>query len=122
MNKNIVLVGFVTLVIGIGIGYISRPSENSVTSQSTSRPTSPSAMEQTMTGMTGALKGKTGEALEIAFLEGMIAHHEGAVAMAKELKGGTKRPELLKMADDIINVQTNEIGMMKGWLNQWFGR
>lgn len=122
MNKNIIIVGVVTLIIGIGIGYMVRPSENSVTSQTASHSTSPSGMEQTLTGMTESLKGKTGEALEVAFLEGMIAHHEGAVAMAKELKGGTKRPELLKMADDIINVQTNEIDMMKGWLNQWFGR
>lgn len=122
MNKNIVIVGIITLIIGIGIGYMVRPSENPVTTQTASHSTSPSGMEQTLTGMTESLKGKTGESLEIAFLEGMIAHHEGAVAMAKELKGGTKRPELLKMADDIINVQTNEIGIMKGWLNQWFGR
>lgn len=122
MNKNIVIVGIITLIIGIGIGYMVRPSGNAVTTQTASHSTSPSGMEQTLTGMTESLKGKTGEALEIAFLEGMIAHHEGAVAMATELKGGTKRPELLKLADDIISAQTNEIGMMKGWLNQWFER
>jgi uncharacterized protein (DUF305 family) len=79
-------------------------------------------MGQTMDGMTSSLKGKKGDALDIAFLVGMITHHEGAVAMAKELQAGTKRPELQKMANDIISVQTTEINMMKGWLNQWFGR
>ena len=119
MDKKIIPIVLITLIIGFGIGYVSNTSKKLSTDPYTM---SGSSMKNTMTGMTGALKGKTGEVLEIAFLEGMIVHHEGAVAMAKELQSGTKRPELLKMADDIISVQTSEINMMKGWLNQWFGR
>ena len=51
----------------------------------------------------------------------MIVHHEGAVDMAKELQKGTNRPELQKMAKDIIEVQTGEITMMENWLKEWFG-
>lgn len=123
MNKNIIIVGLVAMVLGIGIGYmINSVKHNSYDKSSYHDTKAPTTMEQTMSGMTGSLNGKTGEALEVAFLEGMITHHEGAVAMAKELKTGTKRPELQKMADDIINAQTSEITTMKGWLNKWFGR
>ncbi|CZW35324.1 TPA: DUF305 domain-containing protein [Citrobacter freundii] len=51
-----------------------------------------------------------------AFAKGMIAHHEGAVAMAEtELKYG-KDPEMRKLAQDIINAQKGEIDLMNKWL------
>ncbi len=78
-------------------------------------------MDSMMMGMTARMQGKTGDELEKVFLEDMIVHHEGAVEMAKELQKGTKRPELQKMARDIIGVQTDEITMMKKWLRDWFG-
>ena len=79
-----------------------------------------SDMKDMMMDMTSRMKGKTGDDLDKVFLEDMIIHHEGAVDMAKELQKGTKRPELQKMASDIITVQTNEINMMKNWLQEWF--
>jgi uncharacterized protein (DUF305 family) len=78
------------------------------------------SMGSMMSDMTAGLKGKTGDELDKAFLEGMVIHHQGAVDMAKELQKGTKRPELQKMASDIIDVQTKEINMMQKWLNEWF--
>lgn len=78
-------------------------------------------MDSMMMDMTARMKGKTGAELERVFLEDMIIHHEGAVDMARELQKGTNRPELQKMAKDIIDVQTSEINMMKGWLRDWFG-
>jgi len=123
MNKNTIIVGLITLILGISIGYMINPVKSGSSNKSIYQDSkSPSTMENTMSGMTRNLNGKKGEALEVAFLEGMIVHHEGAVAMARKLKEGTRRPELLKMADDIINVQTSEITTMKGWLNKWFGR
>ncbi len=119
MNKTILVSSLVTLVIGFAIGYVAKPNKESV-SQSMSH--DPSSIEQTMGTMVDSLKGKKGDNLDLAFLEEMIVHHERAVAMAKELQKGTKRPELQKMADDIISVQTTEINMMKGWLTAWFGR
>lgn len=77
-------------------------------------------MHSMMMDMTARMEGKKGDELDKIFLEDMIVHHEGAVDMAKLLQKGTKRPELQKMATDIIEVQTREIGMMKSWLSDWF--
>jgi uncharacterized protein (DUF305 family) len=73
-----------------------------------------------MMDMTSRMQGKTGSELDKVFLEDMIIHHQGAVDMAKILDAGTQRPELKKMAADIINVQTKEIQMMQGWLKDWY--
>lgn len=53
---------------------------------------------------------------DIAFAQGMIAHHLGAIDMAKiELKYGTD-PEMRKLAEEIINAQGPEIEQMQKWL------
>ncbi len=77
-------------------------------------------MDSMMQGMTASLNGKTGDAFNKEFLAQMIIHHEGAVAMAKQVLATSKRPELLKLANDIISAQTKEIDMMKGWQSEWF--
>lgn len=53
------------------------------------------------------------------FVEEMIPHHQMAVMMASMLKGGTNRPEMKKLADDIATAQTKEIDLMRGWLTEW---
>ena len=53
---------------------------------------------------------------DIAFAEGMIAHHKGAVEMAQiELKYGSD-PEMRKLAQEIIDAQGPEIKQMQDWL------
>ncbi len=78
------------------------------------------AMDSMMMDMTARMQGKTGDELDKIFLADMIVHHQGAVDMAKLLQKGTKRPELQKMANDIITAQTKEITMMQTWLKEWF--
>ena len=57
----------------------------------------------------------TGNA-DIDFVRGMIAHHQGAIDMAKvELEHG-KDAELRMLAEEIIAAQEGEISMMKDWL------
>lgn len=79
-------------------------------------------MEYTMTGMMSQLEGLEGEKYEEMFLREMIVHHVGAVQMAEELLKQTKRPELQTFANDIIEVQSQEIKMMETWLELWFNQ
>lgn len=73
-----------------------------------------------MNDMMKYMEGKTGDEFDRAFLDSMMVHHQGAIQMAEKVKTGTKRPELMKMADDIINAQTSEVDMMQQWQNEWF--
>jgi len=77
-------------------------------------------MHNMMNDMTERMENKSGDELDKVFLEDMIIHHQGAVDMALELQEGTQRPELQSMASDIIDAQTKEIDIMKGWLDSWF--
>lgn len=77
------------------------------------------SMNDMMMDMTANMKGKTGKELEKAFLEDMIIHHQGAIDMAKELLKGTTKPELVKMGNDIVTVQSKEIDQMKEWLKSY---
>lgn len=79
-------------------------------------------MDSMMEGMMADLKGKTGDAFDKAFLAGMIVHHQGAVEMAKAVLASSKRPEMIKLANDIIAAQTKEIEMMQGWQKTWFAQ
>lgn len=48
----------------------------------------------------------------------MIVHHMEAIEMAKQLKTFTKRPELIKLAEDIIATQSKEVDFLRGENNQ----
>ena len=71
--------------------------------------------------MDGMLSDEEIQALEAAdaatvsrlFLEGMIAHHEGAVDMAEAELADGKNPEALALAQEIIDAQEAEIAEMQ---------
>src|SRR3989344_4864805 len=55
------------------------------------------------------------------FIEQMIPHHDGAIAMANLALQKAKRPEIKTLATAIIAAQTAEIQDMNGWYKDWFG-
>lgn len=57
-------------------------------------------------------------AAEVAFLNLMIRHHQGGVAMAEEALKQTRRPEVVRMARAIVNAQQSEIAYMQELLKQ----
>ena len=59
-----------------------------------------------------ALKNATGANFDTLFLEGMIAHHEGAIQMATMVKNSTN-PDVKKLAEAIVSSQSAEIAEMK---------
>jgi uncharacterized protein (DUF305 family) len=64
----------------------------------------------------------SGDAFDKAFIDAMVPHHEGAIAMAAAAKeAGLSQPELVEVADAILATQQVEIDQMKDWRGQWFG-
>lgn len=135
MQKNTLIIGAILLVVGLGVGYgigaNKAPTTSAPASQNSGMHMMPdgsmmgdnsSGMSGMMMDMNAALRGKTGDALDKAFIDEMIVHHEGAVEMAQILLAGTKRPELIKLGNDIVTAQTGEIEMMKQWRTNWFSR
>ncbi|MFD2174359.1 DUF305 domain-containing protein [Rhodobacter lacus] len=59
----------------------------------------------------------TGDA-DVDFVRGMIAHHQGAIDMAKiEIDNGDD-PQVRKLAEGIIDAQQEEIDWMTDWLEK----
>lgn len=75
--------------------------------------------EMSMDDMSSMLEGKTGDAFDKAFIEGMIPHHQGAIDMARAALQSAKHDEIKRMARDIISAQQSEIDMMKQWQKDW---
>ncbi|MBA3234317.1 MAG: DUF305 domain-containing protein [Propionibacteriales bacterium] len=85
----------------------------------------PDAMDgmESMDGMLSddelaALGRARGAGLETHFLEGMIGHHEGAIAMAREELDAGENDAARDLAEQIIKSQAAEIETMKGLLEQ----
>lgn len=72
-----------------------------------------------MDEMINELTGKSGDEFDKAFIDEMIDHHQGAIEMANLAKTSAKHQEIKDLADDIISAQTNEIEMMRKWLQLW---
>lgn len=60
-----------------------------------------------------------GETYDRNFIAGMIAHHEGAVDMAKQAQTSAKHQELKDLADNIVSTQQKEIADMTSWQKKW---
>jgi uncharacterized protein (DUF305 family) len=139
MNNNPLLTALIALVIGLVLGVIAAPRFFPGMMPGGMMNHDMSQM-QTMDGMSamGTPKGDQGESskafatanaamhtamditftgnADVDFAKGMIAHHQGAIDMAKiELQYG-KDAEMRKLAEDIVKAQEGEIAFMKGWL------
>jgi uncharacterized protein (DUF305 family) len=131
MQKTNILYGVIGLLVGLliggSIGFVrnnDRYSREDVHQMSNGTVMKNSSMnmdmDSMMKGMMSGLEGKTGEAFDKEFLAEMIIHHQGAVEMAQAVIAKSQRPELLKLATDIISAQTEEITMMQEWQKSWF--
>lgn len=105
MKKNTLTIGLLMLVVGLGIGYVIAGFQGG-----------PRAGEHMMP--TGGMMSQN---IDQHFIVQMIPHHEGAIEMAKLALERSKRPEMLSLANDIIEAQTREINDMKAWYADWFG-
>ncbi|TAG96032.1 MAG: DUF305 domain-containing protein [Oscillatoriales cyanobacterium] len=59
---------------------------------------------------------------DLRFIDGMTVHHQGAVNMAQDVLKQSKRPEMKKLATNIIAAQKREISQMKEWRKTWYSK
>ena len=53
---------------------------------------------------------------DAAFARAMIAHHQGAIDMARVILGFGSDPEIRKLAEGVITAQQGEIAVLQQWL------
>lgn len=101
----------------------SSPSNSSMAQMdhgSMSSPSSSSPMPMDHGSMTSMDLGPADESFDLRFIDGMIPHHEGAVAMAQEALQKSNRPEIKQLAQAIIDAQEKEISELKEWRTSWY--
>jgi len=124
MKKESVLYGVIGLLVGVllavFVATISVNTQNQTMMRMMGMNTSNMGnSSMSMDEMTNELKNKSGDEFDKAFLEQMIIHHQGAIDMANIVLQKSSRPELRKLAEEIIAAQTKEINQMKQWQMQW---
>lgn len=123
MNKNTILALAIGLIVGVGgtLGVNAITKDNDIGSvtktEQQSLVTNHSTMS--MSDMNKELENLSGDDYDKAFIEMMVAHHEGAVDMAMLSKTRAKHDEIKKLSLDIITAQKKEITAMKQWQSDW---
>ncbi|WP_227526037.1 DUF305 domain-containing protein [Psychrobacter sp. FDAARGOS_221] len=64
------------------------------------------------------IQGLLSDDADIAFAKGMLAHHQGAVDMAKVQLEYGKDDAMRQLAEDIISAQQAEIELMQQWISE----
>lgn len=125
MKKESVLYGIIGLLVGIlltvFVATISVNSNNktmmSMMGMHTNMASDHSSMS--MDEMSQQLGNKSGDEFDKAFMEMMIAHHQGAIDMANLIPTRAKHDEVKKLGEAIIVAQTKEIQDMQQWQTDW---
>jgi len=64
--------------------------------------------------------GPKDETFDLRFIDGMILHHQGAIAMAEAALEHSDREEIRKLAQAIVVAQQTEIEQMQQWRQAWY--
>lgn len=120
--KNTIIALAIGLVIGVGgtlgVSALTKDNETKqIASTQQSNVTDHSTMS--MADMNKELEKLSGDDYDKAFIEMMIAHHEGALDMAKLSPERAKHDEIKQLSEAIISAQEKEIAEMKQWQIGW---
>lgn len=88
-------------------------------------PAAASAESMQMAGMSGMnmdmshMQMMSGKALDLMFIDMMVPHHEGALAMGKDALAKAEHQEIKDFSQKMIDSQTKEIAQMQQWKKAW---
>lgn len=129
VQKETITVGVIGLLAGIiiagGAAVLAVNNDNrsmmKMMGMNTSRmmDTNAGHMGMSMNQMSDDLKNRTGDDFDANFISMMIAHHQGAIDMAKLAEKNAKHQEIKDLSKDVISAQTKEIKNMEQWQQQW---
>ena len=120
MNKNIIVALAIGLVIGVGgtLG-VNAMTNSEEAQQPTTQQSATDHSTMSMADMNKELENLSGDAYDKAFIEMMIAHHQGAIDMAKLSPERAKHQEIKDLSLGIVSAQEKEISDMKQWQKDW---
>lgn len=130
MNKENVMFGVIGLLLGVVIaGFVAGQSVNNnytgmmrmmgIDTSERAEEVATDHSTMSMAEMNEQLEGLSGDDFDKAFIEMMVAHHEGAVEMAELIPSRAKHDEIKSLGEAIISAQTKEIEEMKQWQQDW---
>jgi uncharacterized protein (DUF305 family) len=64
--------------------------------------------------------GAADDDFDLRFINAMLPHHQGAIAMAGEALLRSDRPEIWRLSQNILGLQQQEIAQLRTWRNQWY--
>ncbi len=104
----------VLLSAGAAAAFGQQPAQNSVP---LIMPGAPGKPDKVLTPATTVGTGQQGPTeADVKFMQGMIMHHNQAVAMVALMKGRTTNAHLMEFGKRISISQTDEVNYMKRWL------
>lgn len=120
-KKTISIIAVIIVIILGATTYAFRGELFPKAAQPAQPATTPSATEQAdkSSSTYKQYTAMTGELYDRNFIANMIAHHQGAVDMAKLAVTNAKHKELVDMAHNIISAQEKEINDMTAWQKEW---
>lgn len=100
MDNKTVAISIAILAVGLVIGYVLAP-------QTLGR---------------GPFMGGGVRGVDAHFIEQMIPHHEGAIAMAELALEKSADQRVRSLAQGIVDAQRDEVEQMQAWYQTWYGK
>lgn len=107
MNKPLITAGIIiAYLIGIGVGFYLTPEYAQMNNDRGS-----DMMEL----------GNADRNLDLRYIDGMIAHHLSAIAMAEQAVENSDRSEIRELSHAIIDADTKDIERLYQLKKEWYG-
>lgn len=71
--------------------------------------------------MMGKRLGQPNERFDRRYIRAMLPHHRAAVQMAREALQKSERPQIKRLARQIIDTQVAEMEQLREWQKAWYG-